>query len=70
MGVRFDPETQKRLRTISERSGMRVSDLVRHATLTMLDQIEKEGAIRLPLNIVKESRGHYGTNGHKTKDRA
>ncbi len=45
--VRFSDQTQKRLKSVSEKSGLGISKLVRMATEDYLDKIESSGCISI-----------------------
>jgi predicted DNA-binding protein len=57
--VRFDQDTTDRLKAISERTGLPLSNLVRMATEQYLDKVEKTGSVNIAL---KESVVPYRSN--------
>jgi len=56
--VRFTPETDARLRGVSESTGIPVAQLIRIATDSYLAEIERSGKVTVPL--VRETPVHYG----------
>jgi len=47
--VRFDGETAKRLKSISDRTDIPIAKLIRMATEAWLDETEKSGKIQISL---------------------
>ena len=47
--VRFSPETTERLKVVSLRSGLTLSELVRQATESYLEKIEASGNVSIDL---------------------
>ena len=52
--VRFDEATSARLKSISDRTGIAVSKLVRMATEEWLDETERAGKIQISLGALKD----------------
>jgi hypothetical protein len=48
----IDQDQHGRLQVLAKRAGVSVSDLVRHAIVTLIDQAEREGKVELPLRAV------------------
>ena len=54
--VRFSESTRDRLQAVSDKSGLSFSDLVRRATESYLEKIEREGSVNIEM---KESPINY-----------
>lgn len=57
--MRFDQQTTDRLKAISDRTGLGVSNLVRMATERYLEEIEESGSVNIAL---KEKAPVYKSN--------
>ena len=52
VSIRFSPDVRGRLESVSERSGLEESDLIRRAVEEFLERVEKEGSVSFALKEI------------------
>lgn len=53
INVRLDSETKQRLDVVAESSGIKASNLIRHAVAQFLNDIEREGRLSISIELQK-----------------